>query len=357
MRRLCLIILLTGITAPCDAANTGPRQSDILTIGTKPAAPFVIRGDDGSWSGISIDLWRGIAEDLQLPYIFEQRDLAGLVTGLEDGSLDAAIAAITITAEREERIDFTHPFYNTGLSIAVSPKNKRSWMAALERFLSIRFLQVIAALLVILLATGILAWFFERRRNPDQFGGKPWGGIGAGFWWAAVTMTTVGYGDKAPKTLGGRMLGLIWMFVGVIIISSFTAAITTALTVTQLESRISGPNDLPHVRVATVNGSTSEMYLSKNHISFTGFESPDAGLQAVANGDIDAMVYDAPILRSLANTEFKGKIHVLPGVFDRQNYGIGLPAGSPLRESLNRALLRKIAQPGWQEILVRYLGA
>jgi CubicO group peptidase (beta-lactamase class C family) len=47
-------------------------------------------------------------------------------------------------------------------------------------------------------------------------------GIGIGIWWATVTMTTVGYGDKAPMTPGGRIVGLIWMFVGVITISGFT---------------------------------------------------------------------------------------------------------------------------------------
>jgi ABC-type amino acid transport substrate-binding protein len=169
-------------------------------------------------------------------------------------------------------------------------------------------------------------------------------------------MTTVGYGDKAPVTFGGRMLALIWMFAGIIIISSFTAAITTVLTVTQLESPVKGPEDLPKVRVGTIMNSTSEDYLQGKRISFRAYKGLMEGLQATVDGKIDALVYDAPILRYLVNNNFRGKLDVLPYTFLRQDYGIGLPAGSPLREPINRVLLEEINRPEWQDILYRYLG-
>ena len=59
---------------------------------------------------------------------------------------------------------------------------------------------------------------------------------------------------------------------------------------------------------------------------------------------------------ALAMTELQGQIEVLPATFERQNYGIALPAGSALREPINRVLLEKIAQPAWQDVLYRYLG-
>jgi len=327
-----------------------------LIIGTKQAAPFVIKNEDGSWSGISIELWRQIADDLGLSYEFRERELKGLLAGLEDGSLDAAVAAITITAERESRMDFTHPFYSTGLSIAASASGKGLWIRAVERFLTYRFLGVIGALVLTLLAVGFAAWLFERKKNQQQFGGGLLKGVGSGFWWSAVTMTTVGYGDKAPRTFGGRLIGLIWMFVAIIIVSSFTAAITTALTVTQLESRVRGPEDLPDVRIGTVTGSTSEHYLLSKNFSYAKYDSPLDGLRAIANGRIDALVYDAPILRYLANKHFRGEIQVLPNRFERQDYGIGLPSGSSSREPINQALLEITSEPEWQTMLSKYLG-
>ncbi len=76
----------------------------------------------------------------------------------------------------------------------------------------------------------------------------------------------------------------------------------------------------------------------------------------MVNGDIDAMVYDAPLLRYLARTEFLGAVKVLPARFKRQNYGIAMPTGSALREPVNRALLQIIEQSEWEDILYQYLG-
>jgi polar amino acid transport system substrate-binding protein len=146
------------------------------------------------------------------------------------------------------------------------------------------------------------------------------------------------------------------MFAALIIISFFTASITTALTVDRLESAIRGPEDLPRVTVASVTGSTSSNYLDAHHIAFRAVATPLEGLRVVATGGVDAMVYDAPILQYLAKHELGGAVRVLPQVFDRQDYGIALPDGSALREPLNRALLDALAGDRWQALLERYLG-
>ena len=109
--------------------------------------------------------------------------------------------------------------------------------------------------------------------------------------------------------------------------------------------------DLPKVRVGTVRDSTSQAYLEEHRVAYRGYDSALAGLQAVAAGRIDAFVYDAPLLRYLARTELAGQVQVLPNTFMRQDYGIVLPPASPLREPVNRALLRHIREPAWQDTL------
>ena len=79
------------------------------------------------------------------------------------------------------------------------------------------------------LITGIIVWSFERRKNSEMFGDGTVAGIGHGIWWAMVTMTTVGYGDKSPKTTGGRIVALMWMIFSIIFIANVTANITTSL--------------------------------------------------------------------------------------------------------------------------------
>jgi polar amino acid transport system substrate-binding protein len=341
----------------CAAANAQvPAVHNPLIVGTKEAPPFAMKGADGKWTGISIELWEYLATQLRLDYRFKELDLEGLLSGVTSNSLDAAVAAITVTSDRERVMDFTHPFYSTGLGIAVAAPGGASWLVVLRHVLSKQFLAVIGLLGLLLMSVGFLVWAFERRKNSEHFGGKPLHGIGSGFWWSAVTMTTVGYGDKAPRTVAGRIVGLIWMFTSIIVISSFTAAITSALTVSQLGSPIRGPGNLPGVRVAGVTASTGEQYLKGRRINYQDYPDPLSALRALEAGSVDAVVYDAPILKYLAKEDFEGRITVLPHTFVRQDYAIAVPQGSPLRETLNRVLEREIRSPQWQEILYQYLG-
>jgi polar amino acid transport system substrate-binding protein len=332
------------------------RAASPLQIAIKDAPPFVVKTQDGSWEGISVSLWETIADSVGMAFEFVEMDLPGMLLSMAEGTSDAAVGALTITGEREAAFDFTHPFHISGLGIAVSSSGSTGMLGKLRSLFSIQFLQVVGLLFLVLLAVGVLVWTFERKKNPEQFGGSAAEGISSGFWWSAVTMTTVGYGDKAPATLAGRIVGLLWMFVGIIIISSFTAAMTTALTVSQLESGIDGPEDLPSVRVGTAETSTSATYLDDRRIFYRGFDSTEDALLALANDEVDAVVYDAPILRYLVNQHHTGAIHVLPKEFETQYYGIGVPANSPMRDPINRVLLETIDQPEWQDVLFEYLG-
>src|SRR5437868_13937609 len=107
-----------------------------LVIATKEAPPFVIKRADGALYGISIDLWRKIAEQLHFRYRFsEQETVEDLLKGIQDGSFDVAIAAVTATAARERVVDFTQPFYSTGLGVAV-PADENVWTSILRTIVS-----------------------------------------------------------------------------------------------------------------------------------------------------------------------------------------------------------------------------
>lgn len=174
-------------------------------------------------------------------------------------------------------------------------------------------------------------------------------------WWSIVTLTTVGYGDKSPQTGVGRGIAVLWMLSGILIIASFTASVTSALTVGQLRSRISGPSDLTRVRVATVADSTSQSYLQSRHVRHQRFPELADALAALDAGQVEAVVYDAPILRYQVVHDHP-ELHVLSGTFERQDYAIAMPTGSPLREQVNRAILRVISKRSWDTTLEDYLG-
>lgn len=327
-----------------------------LTVGTDEAPPFSMKDIDGRWTGISIDLWRQIATELNLTYEFRELDQYNLLKGLTNGSLDVVVSELTITPERLDRFDFTYPFYTTGLGIAVPFKEKNVLISIIKQLFSSTVLGILIIIFSTLLIVGMVVWLFERKLNPEHFGGNTIQGIGSGFWFSAVTMTTIGYGDKLPKTIGGRIVSLIWMFSGIILVTFFIATMTSMLTVNQLETSVRGLEDLKKALVGTMPYTTSESFLKNSLISFKTYKSIDEGLEALINGEIKAFVFDAPELRYRIKQRFQGKLDVLPHTYSQENYGIALVNNSPLRKSMNRVLLQKIRQQEWQETLNHYLG-
>jgi ABC-type amino acid transport substrate-binding protein len=364
MNRLLLLPVLwwaTQVGAQSDGADAAaqgsaaePFATGSLIIATRQAPPFAFKGADGQWSGITIELWDHIAEQNRLDFRYVELGLPEMLDAVIEGRVDAAAAALTITSNREQVLDFSHPFHTSGLAIAV-PHHGSNLLAPLARLISPGFLAVVAALLALLIIVGVMIWLAERRANA-QFRREPLSGIGSGLWWSAVTMTTVGYGDKAPTTVLGRVIAMVWMFAGLIAISSFTAAITTALTVTELDASINDVEDLRVKRVLALNGSTSDGFLADEGIRHRTVGTLTEALQQLARGEADALVHDGPILRHEIAETFAHQLRVLPFVLRRQDYGIAFPHGSEIREPVNVALLEMIRSDDWLAILGDYLG-
>ncbi|WP_109809482.1 transporter substrate-binding domain-containing protein [Sphingosinithalassobacter portus] len=355
-RLIPLSALLLPLAAQAqNPAPVAPDQGEILTIATREAPPFVIHDPDGGWSGLAIDLWSQVAEENGIAYQLRETDLSGMVEGVASGDFDASVGALTITPGREAKVDFTHPYYTTGFGIAVD-KAPPSWLMLLRNFFSWGFLQAILALSALLAVVGVLFWLAERKSNADEFGGSTRGGIFSGFWFAAVTMTTVGYGDKAPRTAAGKAVALVWMFGAILIISTFTGMIASSLTEGRLAGSIQGPSDLASASVGSIRGSAADEWLHESGIGFAGYPDVESGLQAVADGKIDAFVYDRPLLRYLLRGDLGDTLRLVPGSFGRQDYGFALPQGSALREPINRAILQHIESRDWSNELTRVLG-
>lgn len=348
-RHIILVLLLFPLPA-------FSQQAKKLRVAVRDVPPFAIKSAGGKWSGISIDLWREIATENQLDYELVEMELKPILEGLSEGKVDLAVGALTVTAEREKDIDFTHCFHTSGLGIAVKGKRSSGIVSVLNQLMTWAVLEVLGGIFLAMIVLGILIYFLERHRNPEQFEKKWHKGIISGIWWSAVTMTTVGYGDKVPRSSLGRILGLLWMFTGIILIATFTAVVSSALTVRRLQTTVQHRDDLYQVRVATVEGSTAQEQLEKTAVPARPYQSAEKALEALARGERDAVVYDAPILKYISHQSHEGMIHVLPELLQRQDYAFALPAKSELREPINRSLLRIINSPEWTARLTRYLG-
>jgi polar amino acid transport system substrate-binding protein len=326
-----------------------------LVVGTRVAPPFAMRSQDGAWEGISIDLWRHLAEQLHLRYRFVERaSVQELLNAVASGEIDLAAAALTVTAERRKAMDFTQPFFWTGLGVAVPRGGVTAWLPVLRSLVSLRFLQAILALLATALLVGALIWIFERHDN-EHYGGSPLRGFVAGAWWSAVAMTQAGAAQHGPRSTPGRVLAVIWMVASVITIAVFIAGITSALTTQRLQGIVRNANDLRGLRVGAVAGTSSVDYLSEQRLGFRAYPTAAAGLRAAEASEIDAFVYDRPLLAWMIREDFP-RLDLASVTLDRQSYAIALPRASALRGPLDVALLETLHGEWWKETLFRYLG-
>jgi hypothetical protein len=126
---------------------------------------------------------------------------------ITDGEADLAVAAITINTEREDTMDLSYPYYSSGLRIMTrSGAGQLAWNL-LSLVLSPRALEIVFAFVFIMFIIGNLVWLLERKKNSEEFPQGYLKGVWEGIWWSIVTVTTVGYGDKAPV----RSLAVCWV--------------------------------------------------------------------------------------------------------------------------------------------------
>jgi polar amino acid transport system substrate-binding protein len=356
-RVLAVLALWIFVFSPVGASGQDDRAiPNKVVVAVAEVPPFAMKAKDGRWEGLSIELWQAIAQKLGVEFELREYSPDQLMEAVTKGEVDV-IPALAATEQHETVMDLSLPFLRSGSAIAVAAKpTEHSWLHFARRLVSLNILPVIGLLILLSLTAGTIVWLFEARGNPDMFGGGTVRGIGHGIWWSVVTLTTVGYGDKAPKTLGGRIVALVWMFASVILIASFTAAITTSFTLGELQGKVHGLSDLPDVRVGSLSHSQALNFLTKSGIAVLPFENAADGLQAIVDKRIDAFVFNEAVLRHLVRTKFPGRVQVLATTFDHYYVSMAVPSGSALREPLDRALLAVTATDDWRRLVELYMG-
>jgi polar amino acid transport system substrate-binding protein len=323
-----------------------------LSVGVYEKPPFIILGENNTWDGLSIRLWRSVAEDLDLDYDLVKLPAESSTEALQGGKVDLVLLG-EVTAENEELIDFSHVYYNEVPGIASSEDISLTSIA--KSFFTKRFWYIVGVLSVLLLIVGTIIYFVERRKNEDNFGGERSiaHGIGAGFWWAGVTMTTIGYGDKAPVTFLGRAIALFWMLLAMAVTAVLTASLVSVVGNASGE-KLNFPDDLRKKNVAVVKNSEAEKFLKTERISANEFQNAAAAIKAVKDKEQDLVFHSLPALRyELSNGSGSLKARGVPA--PATLYAFGMPADTNFRKEINVSLLKVLKSALWQQELKRFV--
>lgn len=341
--------------APLDQARPDAAK---IRVGIKPLEPFVFIDENGQPSGFSIDLWNAITADLGFQYEWVSAETVNeLIADLQSGKIDIAIAGISMTPDREAVVDFTYPYFESGLQILVPENPDPGGVSLTNIFFSSIVFKMLGVGLILLFVMANLIWLMEKRNNPGM--PKSYAaGVWDGLWWGLNMLLKQEYLDQAkPDSFLKRLFAMASMVAGIVLIAEFTAAVTASQTVSQLRPTIEGLSDLQGRRVLTVAGSTADDFLLTQEIRHTTTATINEAYDALLNDDADAIVFDAPVLLYYSQNQGYGLVNVVGPVFQEEEYGIALPTGSPLREPVNAALLRLKSSGRYDKIYEQWFGA
>ena len=250
-------------------------------------------------------------------------------------------------------LDFSQPIFSAGLQIMTPVDNDGPSIFAtlINKELVLSVLLAFAALL----GVGMLMWWLERR-HQDYFDRPAKQAIFPAFWWALNLVVNGGFEERVPRTILGRLMGVALVIISLFFVSVFVAYVTSVMTIEAITSNINSVNDLYGRRVGTVAGSTAAGFMDNRDLDYREFAGLDQMITSFENGNLDAVVFDAPILAYYVKTRADGQAQMNGPIFLRENYGIASPTGSPLTEEINRALLGLRENGKYQEIYESWFG-
>ena len=352
-----------GTAMSAHGSSAASAQGEISEIRVAVViAPPIVMEQNGSLTGFSIDLWNAIAKQLKVKTSYQIKpDYGAVEEALRSNNADLTVAA-TLTSARDEVFDFSLPTLETGLQIMVldtgPTRGTTSPIAPVLDMLRLLFsrttLEWIAVGLLIALIPAHVAWLLERGRQDGIISSRNYfPGIFEACFWGLSSLAC--QAQDMPRQWLARSMAIFWMFASVVFIASYTAQLTTTLTVEQIRGAIEGPSDLPGKQVATIMSSATADYLREQKAQVQEFP-PDQMFRALLDRQVDAVVAPAPVLLYYAANEGKGRVKVVGPEFNRGQVAILVPVHSPLRREIDRALLVLRENGTYQRIYDKWFG-
>uniref|UniRef100_G3PW89 Glutamate receptor n=1 Tax=Gasterosteus aculeatus aculeatus TaxID=481459 RepID=G3PW89_GASAC len=368
------------------ANDTTGMENKTVIVTTILEAPYVMLKknadsyvDNERYEGYCVDLAAEIAKHCGFKYQLkivgdgkygardaETKIWNGMVGELVYGKADIAVAPLTITLVREEVIDFSKPFMSLGISIMIKKPQKSkpgvfSFLdpLAYEIWMCIVFAYIgVSVVLFLVSRFSPYEWHTEEyedgqiqtNESTNEFG------IFNSLWFSLGAFMRQGC-DISPRSLSGRIVGGVWWFFTLIIISSYTANLAAFLTVERMVSPIESAEDLAkqtEIAYGTLDSGSTKEFFRRSKIAlfdkmwtYMRSAEPSVFVKTTAEGVVRVRKSKgkyAYLLESTMNEYIEQRkpcdTMKVGGNLDSKGYGIATPKGSSLRNAVNLAVLK-----------------
>ncbi|XP_026704318.1 glutamate receptor 3 [Athene cunicularia] len=369
--------------------DTSSVENRTIVVTTILESPYVmykknheqLEGNE-RYEGYCVDLASEIAKHVGIKYKLsivgdgkygardpETKIWNGMVGELVYGRADIAVAPLTITLVREEVIDFSKPFMSLGISIMIKKPQKSkpgvfSFLdpLAYEIWMCIVFAYIgVSVVLFLVSRFSPYEWHLEdsseEPRDPQNPPDPPNEfGIFNSLWFSLGAFMQQGC-DISPRSLSGRIVGGVWWFFTLIIISSYTANLAAFLTVERMVSPIESAEDLAkqtEIAYGTLDSGSTKEFFRRSKIAvyekmWSYMKSAEPSVFTKTTADGVARVRKSKgkfafLLESTMNEYIEQRkpcdTMKVGGNLDSKGYGVATPKGSALRNAVNLAVLK-----------------
>ncbi|XP_048562795.1 glutamate receptor 2.9-like [Triticum urartu] len=321
-----------------------------IGIPVKPGFDEFVKFENGKPKGFCIDVFEAVINALSYdvprhykPFADEKGNSKGtyddLVYSVYRKEYDAVVGDITILANRSLYVDFTLPYTESGVRMLVpvwDQRQKTAWT----------FLDPLTADLwlgtgAFFVFTGFVVWCIEHRTNKD-FRGPPGSQIGSVFYFSFSTLVFA-HRERILNNLS-RIAVVVWLFVVLILQQSYTASLSSILTVEQLQPTVT---DLEEVirngsYVGYLNDSFLPVLLKRLKIDeskMIAFDSPEQYNEALTSGRVAVIIDEIPYLKVFLKQYCHNYTMVGP-TYKLDGFGYAFPRGSPLTPDISRGILK-----------------
>ncbi|XP_059470135.1 glutamate receptor ionotropic, NMDA 3A-like isoform X2 [Neocloeon triangulifer] len=325
--------------------------------------------------GLSMDLLENVAQELEFDFHLylvsdgfygsrvwskdEHQRWNGIIGDLVTGAAHMSFAALSVSSARSEIVDFSAPYYFSGISLLVAPSqhNEIPLLAFLLPFSPELWVAIFTSLNVTAVAVAIYEWL-------SPFGLNPWGrqrsknfSLSSALWvmWGLLCGHLVAF--KAPKSWPNKFLINIWGGFSVIFVASYTANIAALIAGHFFQNSPSfHDRSLLSQRIGSARSSVAEYYVQTSnqplweHMQQFTLRNLEEGVHRLRNGTLDMLIGDTPVLDYYRANDPGCKLQAYGDPISQDMYAVGMNKGFPLKDSIS-AVIAKYASNGYLDIL------